>query len=256
MDPGILGQPEMTIVEGTLLISGGLVAGIINTLAGAGSSLTVPLLVLVGLPGNVANGTNRIGVLLQCLTAAWRFRAEGVSGFREALPMMLPVGIGAAIGAVAISQVDDESFEFLFGIIMILLLIPLVYPWKRSSTASSNTRSRTILFVLLFAIGVYGGAFQAGVGLALIAVLSYAGHDLVHTNSIKVVINSALTGAAIPIFFLQDQIAWIPGLTLATGFILGGEIGARIAVRGGERVIRPALAIAILLLAGRMLGLY
>jgi uncharacterized membrane protein YfcA len=86
--------------------------------------------------------------------------------------------------------------------------------------------------------------------------LSYVGYDLVRANSMKVVLNAALTAVALPVFIAQGQVAWAPGLVLAAGFALGGELGARLAVRGGERLIRPVLAVAVIALAGRMMGMY
>jgi uncharacterized membrane protein YfcA len=110
--------------------------------------------------------------------------------------------------------------------------------------------------LLFFAIGLYGGAFQAGVGILLVFALSYAGYDLVRANSIKVVVVFAITFFAVPVFIAADQVAWLEALVLTIGFAAGGELGSRIAVRGGERVIRPVLAAAVLALAGRMFGLY
>ena len=87
-------------------------------------------------------------------------------------------------------------------------------------------------------------------------MLSVAGDDLVRAASIKVVVVLALTAAAVPVFLVAGQIAWGPALLLGAGFASGGELGARLAVRGGERVIRPVLVLAVVALAGRMLGLY
>ena len=246
----------MTLVQIGILIAGGLAAGIVNTLAGAGSLITVPLLVLAGLPGSVANGTNRIGVLVQNVVASWRFRAEGVSGIRRAIPMMLPIALGSLVGAYVISLVADRTFQTLFGIVMILLLVPLLRTTMATATRSVKPWSALKTFVFFFAIGMYGGAFQAGVGIAILFGLSYAGHDLVRANSIKVVISAVQTLFAVPVFILQHQIAWLPAVVLAVGFMIGGVVGVRLAVVGGERIIRPVLVAAVLALAGRMLGFY
>lgn len=240
-----------------MLLVGGLVAGIVNTLAGAGSLLTVPLLVLVGLPGNVANGTNRFGVFVQSAVAAWRFRAEDVSGINRSLPVLLPVILGSLGGSAVVSQLSDKTFERLFGFVMLgLLVLILRRPIKPSSMHTGPSWSKPMMFVVFLGIGLFGGAFQAGVGLALVLALSYAGYDLVSANSIKVVLNAALTASALPVFVLQGQVAWVPAIVLASGFALGGEIGARLAIRGGERLIRPVLILTVVALAGRMMGLY
>ena len=248
----------MSVSEAVLLIVGGLAAGIVNTLAGAGSLITVPLLVLAGLPGGVANGTNRVGVLLQSGVAAWRFRALGVGGLREAVPVLIPVSVGSLLGAWGISQVSDAWFERAFGVVMLLLLVPLLReaaaPRRERSTPPEHLGPRWAL--TFFAIGVYGGAFQAGVGIPLLFALSYAGFDLVRGNAIKVIVNAVLTATAVPVFLLAGQIAWGPAGVLALGYVAGAALGARLAVRGGEKLIRPVLAVAVIALAGRMLGLY
>lgn len=247
----------MTPADAALLVAGGLAAGVVNTLAGGGSLLTVPLLVLVGLPGTVANGSNRIGVLLQNASAVWGFRAQGVSGIGPALPVLVPTVAGAVVGATAIAQVTPALFERLFGVVMLLLLVPTIRrPRPEPARRAGAGRSRLAMAAVFFAIGLYGGAFQAGVGLLLVFALAFTGYDLVRANSIKVVVNTVFTAATIPVFLLAGQIAWEPALLLGGGFAAGGLAGARLAVRGGERLIRPVLALGVLALAGRMLGLY
>jgi len=240
------------------LALGGFAAGVINTLAGGGSLLTVPLLVLLGLPGALANGTNRIGILVQNAVAAWRFRAEGVRVFRETLPVLAPVSVGSVVGAVAISRLADQTFERAFGLLMLALLIPTLREagGRRAMRRPARPWPPAAALVANFAVGLYGGAFQAGVGLALLAVLAREGHDLVRANAIKVIVVGALTAVAVPVFVLSGAVAWGPALALAAGYAAGGALGARLAVRGGERVIRAALALAVVALAGRMLGLY
>jgi len=245
----------LDLYDSILLVAGGLFAGVFNTLAGGGSLVSVPLLVLVGLPGTIANGTNRVGIFAQSVSAARSFRAEGVSGVRQGLPLLLPIALGSVIGAFVISHVADDTFEWLFGLIMIALLPPILVRPKPAADGQSRW-SRSTTFIVFFAIGLYGGAFQAGVGILLVLALAHSGYDLVKANSIKVVINTVLTATALPVFIAQGQVLLVPALLLATGYATGGAIGARVAVRGGERIIRPVLVAAVLALAGKMLGAY
>lgn len=236
------------------LLAGGCFAGVVNTLAGGGSLLTVPLLVLLGLPGTVANGTNRIGVLLQALVGTLRFRASGRLELRALLPVLAPVLAGSLVGATAISQVADATFERLFGLVMLVLLVPTLR--RTRGAAAGPGFGRTASALVFFGLGLYGGAIQAGIGIPLVFALVHAGHDLVRANAIKLAVTAAVTAVAIPVFALRDQIAWVPALVLGTGFAVGAELGVRLAVAGGERLIRPVLVAAVLALAGRMLGLY
>jgi uncharacterized membrane protein YfcA len=151
------------------------------------------------------------------------------------------------------------TFERLFGVVMLLLLLPALFPPRIAAAGVARTRPRmgpVARALTFFAIGLYGGAFQAGVGLFLVLALSRAGHDLVMANSVKMVAVAAFTLIATAIFVYEGQVFWVPAIALSVGTGLGAAVGARIAVRGGERVIRPALAAAVVALAGKMLGFY
>ena len=248
----------MTWGEIGALALGGLVAGVINTLAGGGSMLTVPLLVLMGLPGPVANATNRVGVLVQNATSSLAFQAQGVRSLSGAIPILIPSAIGAVLGATIAARMPAELFERLFGVLMLVVLVPLLRRSKRpeSDAPASTPRPAWLEALIYFGIGVYGGAFQIGVGILFIFALAFAGMDLVRANSIKVIVVLCFTAFALPVFILSDLIVWPHALALALGFSAGGALGARVAVLGGDRVIRPIFAVAVVALAGRMIGLY
>jgi uncharacterized membrane protein YfcA len=246
----------VSALEISLLIAVGLVAGVVNTLAGGGSLLTVPLLVILGLPGTIANGTNRVGVLVQCLVACWRFDAEGISEFRRALPVLPPIVLGSIVGAVCATRIPDLLFEQIFAGIMLVLLIPMLRGAPLPSSPDVQRWSPLTRNIVLFAVGIYGGAVQAGVGLLLLFALNRAGYDLVRANAIKIVVVTALVLASVPIFVFEHQVAWLPAAFVSIGFTLGAALGARIAVVGGETAIRRALAIAVFALAGHLFGLY
>lgn len=245
---------ELGLNQAGLLIAGGFIAGVVNTLAGGGSLLTVPLLVLMGLPGTVANGTNRVGIVFQCVVAAWHFRAKGALDLREVLPVFLPVAIGSVLGASFVAQVADATFERAFGVLMLILLVPMLRGTRTRDSAPAAPPKRAIIFALYFGIGLYAGAFQAGVGIPLLFGLLYAGNDLLRANALKVSVIALATSVAVPVFVAADQVAWGPALLLALGFSAGGAVGARLAIENGERLVRPLLAVSVVALAARMLG--
>lgn len=246
----------MEAIHVIVLLGGGLVAGIINAMAGGGSLLTVPLLVFADVPGNAANGSNRVGVLANSFSAASTFRRLGVAGLGGIGRILGPAVVGALIGSIVISQVADDTFEQVFGFVMIPILILSLRKPDVAAMAERPQWPGWVTTAVFFAIGLYGGAFQAGVGLMMIVALSRAGVDLVIANNIKVIVTFVFTVFALPVFILNGDVEWAPALVLAAGLGVGGAVGARITVAGGEKVIRPVLVVAVLVFAGRLLGLY
>ncbi len=243
----------MTLLNAVLLIVGGTLAGIINTMAGGGSMLTVPLLVLAGVPGNAANGSNRVGILTSNVAAFATFKRLGVEGIQKGFPTLAPAMIGSAIGAYLINQITNETFERAFGLLMLPLIVLTIW---RPKPRHDVTWSTPVTVLVFFGIGLYAGAVQAGFGLVVLAALSRAGYDLVTANMMKVTINIAVTVVALVVFIADGSVRWVPALILAAGLSLGGWLGAHIAVQGGERVIRVVMVISALALAGRLLGIW
>jgi uncharacterized protein len=155
-----------------------------------------------------------------------------------------------------VSQLADDTFERLFGFVMIPILILSLRRPNDEAMADRPQWPTWLTTIVFFGIGLYGGAFQAGVGLMMIVALSRAGVDLVIANNIKAMVNFVFTAFALPVFIINGDVDWAPALVLAAGLATGGFIGAHITVAGGERVIRPVLVIAVLVFAGRILGLY
>lgn len=240
--------------EALLLVVGGAAAGWINAVAGGASILTVPLLVLAGVPGNDANGSNRVGILTSNAAAATAFRRLGVRGLSRARSILLPVVAGSLLGSYGIAQLTDDAFERMFGIVMLPVIFFSIKAPKVRTDASPWHPVVTV--AVFFSIGLYGGAVQAGVGLILLAALSRTGLDLVAANNVKVVTNLALSGVALAVFVQQGKVLWVQALILAGGLTAGAWLGAHAAVRGGERLIRAVMVVAALLLAGELLGVY
>ncbi|MGI9604842.1 MAG: sulfite exporter TauE/SafE family protein [Acidimicrobiales bacterium] len=243
----------MTAFDVVLLIVGGAFAGVINAMAGGGSMLTVPLLVIAGVPGVAANGSNRVGILTSTYSSIAGFRKEGVKvAVRTMVPILGPAIAGSLLGAYGIGQLADDNFERLFGLLMIPLIILTVRKPRVSVGATVWPLPLTV--TLFFLIGIYAGAIQAGVGLLILTALSRSGLDLVTANVMKVTFNFTATAIALPVFIWQGNVRWGPAIVLAAGLTVGGWLGARFAVRGGERWIRWVMIVSALALAVRLIA--
>ncbi|MBT3413479.1 MAG: sulfite exporter TauE/SafE family protein [Candidatus Jacksonbacteria bacterium] len=233
-----------------VIFTAGILAGFINTLAGGGSLLTLPILIFLGLPTAVANGTNRIAIVAQCAFAVAGFKKKGVSNFKLSLLLSTPAIIGAIIGAYFAVDISDVLFRRVLAVIMLLVLGLILWNPRQDSSGSSNSLGRRQLITAMtvfFFIGIYGGFIQVGVGFIIIAALTtITKFNLVVTNSHKVFIAGIYTIFALIVFAFNGKVCWEIGLCLAAGMGLGGWIGSHWAVKKGERWIRVVLTICVI----------
>ncbi len=239
-----------------LLFLAGAVAGILNVLAGGGSLLTLPLLIFMGLPSAVANGTNRIAILCQNIFAIRAFRQRQVFPWQLALLCTPAALVGSWYGASLAINLDDELFNRVLALIMIgVLIFTAVDPMKRlrrQEIAFSNWR-KAVIVISFFGVGIYGGFVQAGVGFLVITALLVHGLDLVRINAIKVFVIFAYTLIALGVFIYHGQIDYVLGFALAAGNSLGGMIGPKLAVDKGHDWIKKVVSLTVLVFALKLL---
>ena len=230
----------------------GFVAGFINTLAGTGSLITLPVLILLGLPATVANGTNRLGVLMQNIVAVATFRNRGALDVTGSWKLVLPAVVGSVLGARLAVDIDQQTMRNVIGVFMLVMLAILMLKPERwiAEHASPRAPRLSVEVPLFFAIGVYGGFLQAGVGIFLLAALVLgAGFNLVGANAVKNLIVLAVTVVAIPVFVLHDQVQWTLGLLLGAGQAAGAWFAARVALKRGAGFVRMFVIVTVLLSA-------
>ncbi len=247
---------EFNFLHVLLLFGTGIAAGFLNTVAFGGSLLALPVLIFLGLPTAVANGTNRIAILCQNFSAIMGFRRKGVSDFNYSILLAIPAVIGAVIGATIAVDIKDAVFNLILAVVMItMLVLTLINPTERlkDRIESKDTRSKIIAMVVFFFIGIYGGFIQAGVGLLVITALRLlTGIDLVRTNAIKVFVIFFYTVVALGIFIIKDKVNWYLGPTLAIGNACGAWLGSHWAVEKGDKWIKVVLIVAVLAFAIRL----
>ena len=235
----------MELWQGIILFTIGCIAGFINVVAGGGSLISVPVMVFLGLPGPVANGTNRIAILAQNITAITTFFKKGFSDFRLSLSLSAMAIPGAIAGAFIGTRLEGVWFNRTIAIIMIFAMLMMIFD-KKLKTPKSNgviSRKRMIIGHLsMIAIGFYGGFIQIGVGFIIMPVLvRVIGIDLVRVNMHKVFIIGSYTVASLIVFASRVEIAWLLGLCLAAGNALGGWFGVHFSVTRGDRIIKIVL---------------
>jgi len=242
-----------------LLFGVGLVAGFINVMAGGGSTLTLPVLIFIGLDSSLANGTNRIGIILQNIFGIWSFRRGGVHHFSFSFKIALAALPGAIIGALLSVQISDVWFQRILAIVMLIIVLMLVVSSQKKifDPREATAKRPWLIYPAMLGIGFYGGFIQVGVGYLLMSALFFILKiDLLLVNVHKLFVVLVYTIPAIVVFALTDNVHWIYGLSLAAGTSLGAWWSAKLAIRGGEKIIRIVLACAIVVMALKLLAAF
>lgn len=252
-----------------VLFGAGLVAGTINVLAGGGSFLTLPLLIFLGLPATVANGTNRIAILVQNVGAVWSFNRHGVMDWSWVRKAAVPALLGAGVGTWAAVRIGDASFQRILATLMVafavvILLDPLRNRLRRGGPAAPEDPaagtglpprprlSGPAFSAAFFAVGMYGGFVQAGVGFFILALAMLAGFDLVKGNALKVLVVLVFTPLALVLFASAGKVDWGMGAVLAGGNLLGGLMGTHLTVLKGHAWVKRVVVVMVLVFAAKL----
>jgi len=238
-------------IAGLIII--GFVAGAINTIAGGGSLLTLPILIFLGLPPNIANGTNRIAILFQNIFTTAGFKSKGIRTFPFSIYIGVSALLGSIIGAQIAVDIKGDTFNKILAIIMVLVVGYMVFNSKFKHINSIEKTTGKHLWwsvIIFFFVGIYGGFIQAGVGFIMLLVLSSVNNlSLVKSNAVKVTVVLIYTISAVAIFAYNDKINWTIGLVLAIGNAAGGWFASRWSVKKGDSMVRKLLIAVVVLMA-------
>lgn len=244
------------IYQKILLIVVGFIAGIINTLAGGGSLITLPVFIFLGLPPTIANGTNRISIVIQSITGTLGYRSKGIFTFPFNLYLGIIASVGAVIGAQIALVIDGAIFNKILAIIMIVVAVLLVF---KTNTLKIEVPERLsgkyLVYAMIgfFFIGIYGGFINAGIGIVILLFLNRVNQlNLVKSNATKVVIVAVYSSVALAYFAYNDAIAWELGLWMALGTSFGAWWASRWSVKKGDRVIRIAMIVMVGIMAFKL----
>lgn len=222
-----------------LLISAGFAAGIVNSIAGGGSFLTLPALMLFGLDPQLANGTNRLAVLFSSASAVATFEKHSHLDKRLVRRVGIPTLMGVPLGALIAVHLPADAFQGIFGVLFLVMgVIILLDPKRLAGQHEVEERPFWKLAPVFILIGVYVGFMQAGMGILLLVAMSWLNTgDLISSNAVKNSVGFIVTLAATLVFVVYGQVAWLPGLVMAFGNVFGGVVGARLAIKKGNRLV-------------------
>lgn len=239
-----------------ILVLVGCIVGVINTMAGGGSLITLPILIFLGLPSNIANGTNRIGLIMTAFSANMGFKSKGVSTYPFNVYIGLFALIGSLIGAYIAVDINDKIFNRTLSVIMIIVIILILFSPKILIGDLNERLSGKNLVVscfVFFFIGIYGGFVNAGIGFIIMLFLNlYNKMNLVRVNATKSVVILIYSIGAFLTFLFNDLVNFGYGFALGFGTLFGAWWSSRYSVIRGEGIIKIFLLISIFLLSVKL----
>lgn len=240
---------SLDIFSGIILVAVGILAGFLNVAAGGGSLLTLPMMIFMGLPPNVANATNRVAILLQNVFAIRKFKKSGLVEGKYSIYLGVAAVPGAVLGALMAVDIKGEFFAKLLSIVMIMVGITILMGKSKlaiKQVGSGPKNANGLALFSFFLIGIYGGFIHAGVGFIIILVLELLGHrSMASINSIKVIVAFVYTSSVVLVFAMGNIIHWGYGLTLAVGTSLGGWLGSYFSIKKEDKWIKRLLFLTI-----------
>lgn len=239
----------MTLAKALILITSGFLAGFINTLAGGATVIPISVMIILGLPVHIANGTNRIAVLFQNLVAVRNFQKQNMLDYKKGIRLAIPVVSGSIIGSMLAVSVNKTLLEYTIATIlsfMIMLLFLKPETWLKGNVEKQSKPINIGVYFVFFLVGTYGGFIHIGVGFFLLAPLVFlCGFDLVHANAIKNLLVLLYIPFTIIVFLINNQVNYEYGFLLAIGNIIGAYVASQFAVRWGTNFIRWLMIVVI-----------
>lgn len=236
-----------------LLVCVGFVVGFINTVAGGGSLISLAVLIFLGLPPSVANGTNRVAVIIQNAMGTAGFKSMGVSTFPFNIYLGISASFGAVWGAYQAVDVKGETFNRILAIVMVVVVLIILFKPKMKLEDLQERITGKYLWVgiiAFFFFGIYGGFINAGLGFIMIIFLHFVNRmNLVRVNATKVAVVLIYTLAALVVFIVNDKVIWEVGLVLALGNGSGAWVASRFSVNKGDGFIKTFLVVMVVIMS-------
>lgn len=236
-----------SLIDAALIFIAGIAAGAINAVAGGGTFIAFPTLVLTGIPPLVANATCTVAVWPAAVASTYAYRVQ-LKESRKILPVMLSIGfIGGAIGAMLLLRTPEKHFSALIPWLMLLATTVFIFGKNLNQAlghflgehpASQRVRNLSS-YTLQMAVAIYGGYFGAGMGILTLAVLQVLGMTHIHLmNALKITIGAAINTIAVVIFVLAGIVAWPQAIIMLVGGIAGGYWGAHLSLKVSPELVR------------------
>ncbi len=240
-----------------ILLVSGLVVGFINTLAGGGSAISLTVFMALGLPVQVANGTNRVAILMQNLSSTATFQRKGMLDWRGGVRLGLPAIVGTVVGAQVAVTIDEHIFQICLAAVMVSVLVfTLLGDRLLKRTGASVRRVKLLHYLAFFGIGVYSGYVFVGTGyLILLATMGMLHMGIVRSNVVKNFIILLAIPFSLAVFVLNGNVDWLYGLLHGVGNMVGAFLASHYAIGWGVKFLRWFMVAVVLACLADVVGL-
>lgn len=230
-----------------MLLVSGIIVGIINTLGGGGSVISMALFMAMGLPVNVANGTNRIAVVLQNLSSTLTFIRKRMLDIKSGLLLSIPAIIGNILGSVVAMEVDDTTFRICLSVVLAVILVYLIFDRQRPQLHTGHSLTiRWWHYIWFLIVGFYGGYIYIGLGFLILAVTIWTMKlDIITANVLKGCVIFLSTPFALAVFMINGQVDYGVGLLHGAGNIIGAVMASHWAIGWGVKFVKAFTLVVI-----------
>lgn len=225
-----------------MLVLSGIVVGVINTLAGGGAIISMTLFMVLGLPIGVANGTNRIAVVLQNFTSSVAFLRKRMLDIKSGIKLSIPAVIGNIVGSLVASQISDATFKICMAIVLTVVLVYMIFEQRNPTVHIHGGHPLEIRwwhYLWFLLLGFYGGYIYIGLGYAVLAATIWSMKlDIITANVVKCFIIFVATPFSLLIFMLNGQVDYSYGLWHGLGNVIGAVLASHYAMAWGVKFVR------------------
>ena len=239
-----------------MLLLSGIVVGIINTLAGGGSIITMTIFMVLGLPITVANGTNRIAVVLQNLAASMTFIRKRMFNVKSGFLLSIPVILGNIGGSLLATHINDTIFRICFGVVLFLILLYMIFDNHKHYHAKESMKIKPIHYFWFLLIGFYGGFIYIGLGYLILAISLWTMRlDIVTANVLKGFVLCVAMPFSLAIFMIDGQVDYWFGLLHGVGNMIGAWLASHYFINWGGRFIKIFTMLIVLICFADLVGI-
>lgn len=229
------------------------IAGFMDTLAGGGGLITIPALVVAGVPPLAALGTNKLQSSFGSGTASFFLLKHKRIHWQELRPMMIAAFLGSIAGTIAVQFINAKALGFMIPVVLIIIATYFITaPYLKIESTQARVSAGTYQKLVLPVIGVYDGMFGPGTGSFLaVAGVSLRGLELIKATATAKPLNFATNIASLIIFFFAGQIIWLAGLTMIAGQLIGAWIGSHYLFKTNPKILRIVIVMICLVMLGQ-----